>query len=166
MIVQSTSNEIDSASVIKSMWAKVGVDVELQPKELTTYAAIGTARSWEDMYMGAAGVSTLYTTIISLAGYRGVSVTDVVKDQRAIDTYDEMQKNVFKNMPKVDELFRNLVPYLMEQAYVIPRPVPYSATIWQPWIKNYHGEKASGILTVDLWPQYVWVDRDLKKQMG
>ncbi len=166
MIVQSTSNEIDSASVIKAMWAKVGVDVELQPKELTTYSAIGTARSWEDTYMGAAGVSTLYTTILSLAGYRGVSLTDVVKDQRAIDTYEQMQKYVFVDMPKVDELFRNLVPYLMEQAYVIPRPVPYSATIWQPWLKNYHGEKTSGILTLDLWPQQVWLDQALKKSMG
>lgn len=166
MILQSTSNEVDAASVIKAMWAKVGVDVELQPRELTTYSAIGTARSWEDMYMGAAGVSTLYTTILSLSGYRGVSVTDVVKDQRAIDTYEQMQKFVFIDMPKVDELFRNLVPYLMEQAYVIPRPVPYSATVWQPWIKNYHGEKTSGILTLDLWPQYVWVDQELKRGAG
>ena len=108
----------------------------------------------------------IYTTILSLSGYRGVAVTDVVADPVAIKTYDEMQKYVFVNMPKVDELFRGLVPYLMEQAYVIPRVVPYSATIWQPWIKNYHGEKPSGILTVDLWPQQVWVDQELKKSMG
>lgn len=116
--------------------------------------------------MGAAGVSTLYTTILSLGGYRGASLTDVVKDQKAIDTYDQMQKSVFVDMPKVDELFRSLVPYLMEQAYVIPRPVPYSATMWQPWLKNYHGEKTSGILTLDLWPQHVWIDQELKKSMG
>ncbi|MBI2850048.1 MAG: ABC transporter substrate-binding protein [Chloroflexi bacterium] len=166
MIVQSTSTEIDAASVIKAMWVKVGVDVELQPKELTTYSAISTARTWEDTFMGAAGVSTLYTTILSLGGYRGASLTDVVKDQKAIDTYDQMQKSVFVDMPKVDELFRSLVPYLMEQAYVIPRPVPYSATMWQPWLKNYHGEKTSGILTLDLWPQHVWIDQELKKSMG
>lgn len=165
MIVQASSTEVDAASVIKAMWAKVGVDVELQPREQTVYSAIATNRTWEDTFMGAAGVSTLYTTVLSLSGYRGVSVNDVIADPLAIQTYDEMQKNVFVNMPKVDELVRNFVPYLMEQAYVIPRPVPYSATIWQPWIKNYHGEKASGILTVDLWPQHVWVDRELKKQL-
>jgi hypothetical protein len=68
-------------------------------------------------------------------------------------------------MAKADALFRKVVPYIAEQAYVIPRPTPYSYTIWQPWIKNYHGEKTSGILTLDMWPQHVWVDQDLKEQM-
>ena len=166
MIVQNISNEVDAASVIKDMWAKVGVEVELQPKEQTVYASIGTAGSWENMYMGGVGVSTLYTSVMGVGGVRGVGVTDVVADPVAIKTYDEMQKYVFLNQPKADELYRQLVPYLMEQAYVIPRPVPYSATIWQPWIRNYHGEKPSGALVVDMWPQQVWVDQEMKKKMG
>jgi len=166
IVVQNILNDADWASTLKAMWEKVGVEVEIKPVEGVSYQGIVSARSWEGMIFGTAGVNTLYTVILALSEYRGAARNWVIQDQYIIDQYAEMQANVFVNMDKTDEIYRDLVPYIMEQAYVIPIPTPYSYTIWQPWIKNYHGEKASGLLAVDLWPQHVWVDDALKESLG
>ncbi len=166
IIVQNILSDVDWASALKTMWEKVGVEVEIVPEEATAYQDVVSARSWEGMLFGTAGVNTLYTVILALSEYRGAAVNWVIKDQYIIDRYAEMQDNIFINMQKTDEIYRDMVPYIMEQAYVIPFPTPYSYTIWQPWIKNYQGEKASGLLAVDLWPQHIWIDQALKKSMG
>ncbi len=166
IVVQNILSDVDWVSALKAMWDKVGVGVEIVPVEGVAYQSIVSARSWEGMIFGTAGVNTLYTVILALSEYRGAARNWVIKDQYIIDQYAEMQANVFINMQRTDEIYRDMVPYIMEKAYVIPIPTPYSYTIWQPWIKNYHGEKASGLLAVDLWPQHVWVDEALKKSMG
>ena len=85
----------------------------------------------------------------------------MIDDSRIEATSQEMQKYVFINMPKVEQLYRSLVPYIMEQAYHIPRPTPYSYTFWQPWVKNHNGE----IPIYSQWAKYVWIDQDLKEKM-
>ena len=73
--------------------------------------------------------------------------------------FQEIQKNIIVNFPKTDQLYRELVPYLLDKAFVIPRPTPYSYRLWSPWVKNYHGEPIGMALSL------VWVDRELKEQM-
>ncbi|MEE8419125.1 MAG: ABC transporter substrate-binding protein [Dehalococcoidales bacterium] len=166
IVVQNILSNVDWVSALKAMWDEIGVDVEILATENTAYQAISSARSWEGMIFSTAGVNTLYTVILALSEYRGAARNWIIKDPYIIEQYDEMQQNVFVNMDRTDEIYRDMVPYIMEQAYVIPIPTPYSYTIWQPWIKNYQGEKASGLLAVDLWPQHVWVDEALKESLG
>lgn len=164
MIVQNVSRDMDPAAVFKAMWAKIGVEVELQPREAAVKAAMQTARSWEEMNLGNLAGTSSIAAVMSLSAYRGVGATSYINDPVVEDIFQRMTKHHFTNMPEVDRLFREFVPYIMEQAYVIPRPSPYSYTFWQPWIKNYNGE---GVVTVqiDLWLKHVWIDRDLKEKI-
>jgi len=73
-----------------------------------------------------------------------------------------ISKNLFLDMPKVYQEYMKIRPYVMEQAYEIPRPTPYSYSLWWPWLKNYYGQGVfhGGFL------RYAWVDSALKKSMG
>lgn len=157
MIVQNISSEMDSAAAFKAMWAKVGVEVELQPRETAVYTGIARGRTWDEMGLGGV-TSTSFTSIFDMTGMRTGTVT--WSDPVIEDTFQEMQKSVFVNMPKAYESYRKLVPYLMEQAFTIPRPSPYSYTFWTPWVKNHYGDAS-----LRNWLPYVWIDQDLKEKL-
>ena len=106
---------------------------------------------------GSAGGSAIF---YSFGGLR-LRNNSYINDPRIENAYQEIQKNIIVNFAKADEIYRELMPYLQEQAYYIPRPSPYSYVIWWPWLKNYHGET-----TVGLWLPFIWIDQNLKKSMG
>jgi peptide/nickel transport system substrate-binding protein len=60
----------------------------------------------------------------------------------------------------------SLTREILEQAPYVWLPIPYVHTAWWPWVKNYGGELRAG--AVRPWPIYarLWIDHELKKQMG
>jgi hypothetical protein len=66
---------------------------------------------------------------------------------------------------KMDQLHAELMPYLLDQAYVIAPPWPYYHVFWTPWVKNYHGEYNVGYYNWFTFTKWVWIDQDLKKQL-
>ena len=75
--------------------------------------------------------------------------------------YNTIQSNIMINYPAADLAFKNLVPYLLDQSFLIPMPAPWGYRIWQPWLKNFYGEGS-----IDVWLKYAWIDEDLKSTMG
>lgn len=166
ILVQNTSSQLDPAAVFKAMWAKVGVDVEIQPREAAVYTSINSNRSHEELVWRTLPSSTL-TNFYAQTNIRGTGVNNPSyineppgKDPVMEAAFQEIQKNVIMNMPKAEEIFKGEVPHILEEAYWVPNVAPYSYFIWQPWIKNYHGEPS-----LRQFPQYIWVDQELKAQM-
>lgn len=156
MIVRSHSNEMDLAETLKAMWERVGIDLEIRPLEKGVVNSIHAGT--QDEAMLRVLPSDGLVQVFDLARVRGV--VRGVNDPVVLKAYQDMQQYVFVDMPKVAEIYRSMVPYLMEQAYVIPRPTPYSYTIWQPWVKNHNGEAA-----LALWLKHAWIDQDLKARI-
>jgi peptide/nickel transport system substrate-binding protein len=159
----------DLAAVLKDMWAKVGVDVELQPRDLALYNAAFATRNFEELFFGTqpGGTGQLYTRYGN-SYFRGPNNFNLsyVNDPEGTDPtitsiIDQIQKAVMVNYPKAEELTKQLNQYTLSQAFLIPTPAAYTYTLWQPWIKNYYGEGAA-----QYWLQYLWIDQDLKKAMG
>ena len=162
MIVQNISTLMDSAAVYKFMWAMVGIDVELQPKETAVYTGTTMALGgYEEMRMATAG--GWLPSYPGLSALRGPTNPSQVNDPRIEEAFNEIAKHVIINMPKADQLYRDLMPYILEQSYFIPFPPPQSYRFWQPWVKNYYGETTTA---VRIWLKHAWIDQDLKKQMG
>jgi peptide/nickel transport system substrate-binding protein len=165
VICQSIVAQVDPLSAIKAMWAKVGVDLELQPKEYAVWISIQQSRAHEEMLVRPGAGIYGYANMIN---FRGGSYFNVsyVNDPHIEEVYAEMQRNVLINQDKADQIHGDLMPYLLEQAYVVPWPTPYSYTIWWPWIKNYHGETIIGHSAGNVsWLTWAWVDQDLKEAM-
>lgn len=63
---------------------------------------------------------------------------------------------------KVDALHKDLMKYVLDQAWVLPMPDPYNYAFWWPWVKNYQGELTIGYDNSPNLAKYVWIDQDLK----
>jgi peptide/nickel transport system substrate-binding protein len=163
--VQGIASQVDPVSAIKAMWARVGVDLTIDPKEYGVYSSVSTTRSYDEMlYASIFGIGAFD----NLANLRGPSTGNksYINDPVTEQAYNDVQKYILVDQAKVDSLYRQLLPYVQDQAFVIPKPTPYSYVFWWPWIKNYHGEAGvNWYETFTSWVPYVWVDQDLKEQM-
>ena len=166
ILVQNISASVDLISAIKAMWAKVGVDLILDTKETAVYTSLNNTRNYDDMILRLSVADP--NNIGNMANYKGNQVfnTSYVNDPEAEKVYNEMVKNIIVNEKKVFELHKNFMPYLQEQAYIIPMPLPPMNVFWQPWVKNYRGELIIRFASFVSWIKYAWVDQDLKKSMG
>lgn len=162
MIILSSSTYADMASILKDMWSKVGIDLTLEPKESGVYTSISNARSWEETIMGTGGAGTRLMQILSLGGVRGPAIP--WKDPFIEEANAKIQGNVIWNMPVAEQAYRELLPYIKEQAHAIPMPVPHAYVFWQTWIKNYRGELPQMSFRLPL--KHIWLDQELKKSMG
>jgi peptide/nickel transport system substrate-binding protein len=72
----------------------------------------------------------------------------------------------FKDNQAADAIHKELMKYVLDQAWTIPMPSPVSYTMWQPWLKNYYGNTTVGYINEPNWTQWAWVDQNLKNSMG
>ena len=66
---------------------------------------------------------------------------------------------------EASQKYRELMKYILEQAWVLPKVTPDFYTVWWPWIKNYNGEAQLGYLNRHFY-NWVWIDQEMKKSMG
>ncbi len=155
---------IDPLSMVKDMWAKVGVELTIEPKEYATFTGIIVNRAYDDMlYPFYSGIGT-YFKAINYTGpgmYNASYVDDPVLNQAR----DEMTA-AYPDEARVDQIHRELMPYLLEQVYAIGLPAPYSYRFWWPWVQNYNGESSVGYYNAGNYSKYIWIDQELKKAMG
>jgi len=159
--------DVDFLSVIKDQWSKVGVDLEINPLELGVHSSTWRGLKYTDMLLaGGMGIGGYYRMIhCDTPSYWNPSqVNDPYVQEVKKQIVDYFNQG---NWNQVDATFKELTKYCLEQAWYIPRPLPYSYVLWWPWVKNYHGELNLGWAGPQWrWCQYVWVDQGLKKSMG
>jgi peptide/nickel transport system substrate-binding protein len=153
---------VDYLSAVKDMWAKVGVELNIQPMEFGAYMGMALSKKYDEMLYAFYVQPGPYAQLFA---FRGPSTFNRswVNDPRVEETYNEILKYDLIDQAKVDQLHHDIMPYVLEQAWYIPRPAPYVYHFWWPWLKNYHGEIDLGYNAS--WPKFVWIDQDLKKQM-
>ncbi len=162
----------DEVAIFKDMWAKVGINLVLDVKEVTLYNTIVSTRNYDDMlYRSMTGG---FPTMFYFSPIRGTSVNNpsyinepIGADPVIEATFQAMEKVNMINMPEFFRLFKELRPHLVAQAYQVVRPLPYIYNFWWPWLKNYYGQatSASGVANVQF-IRYHWIDQAMKKSMG
>jgi len=158
------NTEVDYYSIIKDQWAKVGIDLNLNVVESGVETNISIARSHEALITAATGPPSVWPMLIVLTGegwQNGSMLNDPVINAAAakIGTMAILDEKGAMNET------RELMKYVLDQAYVIPAASYPTFCFWWPWIQNYHGERSIGYFWVQSWPQYVWVDESLKESM-
>jgi peptide/nickel transport system substrate-binding protein len=158
---------VDYLSIIKDMWAKVGVELTLIPLENAAHNSRWNARNYDDMLYGLMASAGTYRRGTNFAGAGGGWNLSFITDPKATEARDKMLA-LFNagDDAGCDAVMREFTVYLLEQAWVIPTPVQKYVTFWQPWIMGYHGESSPGIINEGQQNMYIWIDQDLKAQMG
>jgi len=159
VIVLNSFGYCDLASVYKAMWAKIGVNLEIQPKEMGVWISISYSRAYEDMLLSVATAGSAYPLCLNMPWFRGLMSSSYVNDPLIEAAREEIQKHVIIDMPEADRLHSDLMPYIVEQSYYIPVPSPNVYSLWWPWVKNYYGEIPLIFAT------YCWIDRDLTEEL-
>ncbi|OGO37072.1 MAG: hypothetical protein A2147_05680, partial [Chloroflexi bacterium RBG_16_57_8] len=167
ILVANSAERVDELSVFKQMWSQVGIDVSIDVREPAVFTGIAFARSHQDMIYRS--MFQTFSIQLFLSGLRGTSTfnSSYVNDPAGNDPYIEqryqdLQTYIFTDTPKAYKAYQELKPYVLEQAFYIPRPTPFTYTIWWPWLKNSYGQG----LGQGEWLQYYWIDQDLKRAMG
>ena len=169
LLIMNTPAMEEAASIMKEYWADVNIDIELQVLEPSIYTGMFWGGQIEDMILSNSpgGTGALFTRY-SMGYYRGPNVFNVshVNNPPGTDpiieaAYNRQCETVMVDYPAADKAFKDVIPYILEQAFLIPMPAPWGWRVWQPWMRDYHGEGGG----YKFWLKYTWVDQDLKESM-
>ncbi|HEX9897001.1 MAG TPA: ABC transporter substrate-binding protein [Dehalococcoidales bacterium] len=158
----TTATTTDYLSLIASMWSDIGVTLKLDGRDYNTYVSRIRARNYDNMiYYNSSATWQKFQSISGTSTFNQSYVNDARINEAlatAMDLigYDDAQ--LAKN-------FAALVPYIIEQSWVIPTPLAYTYVCWWPWIKNWNGELSVGFYNNPSYLKYEWIDQDLKQKM-
>jgi peptide/nickel transport system substrate-binding protein len=159
-------NQVDYFSVIKEMWSKVGVDLTIDAKETVVWNNIWSARNYDQIMHGSIGGWGVAFTAINYKGGGSTNGSYVGPDAVVDEAVAKMQKAVLAGgQAAQDPIHKELMKYVLDQAWAIPFPSAGSYNMWWPYLKNYHGETGIGRYNNWNWSKYAWVDQDLKAKL-
>ncbi|MBI4267735.1 MAG: ABC transporter substrate-binding protein [Chloroflexi bacterium] len=157
----------DYFSLYKDMWAKIGVQVEFRPSETAAQLVLRRERKYEQMMTGVGAFPT--ANLYKMNTYKGGAASEynlsMVDDPYIEQMFTKIQRALVTDRAEANRLFKEHLKYVLNQAWVIPAVQPPEYTMWWPWLKNYSGEHTLGYNN-RIWPQFVWLDQELKKSMG
>jgi peptide/nickel transport system substrate-binding protein len=165
VIVQNTPQAQDRGALLASQWAKLGVQVDVNVCDNTTYVGYRYNKNFKDALItvvetpGAVFVlqRTAYTGATLNPGNYSNPVLDAQIDQ-IVATRDIDLMNKLTKAACVD---------LLMDTPAIPVQVGLDGYYWWPWLQNYYGEfnVADANQPVPLLAR-MWIDQDMKTQMG
>lgn len=162
-----TNPMVDYLSIIKDMWTQIDVDLEIITEEIGAYNGRWASRNYDEMFYTLWPSSGTYVRMLALTGTGVGQNLSFINDSKVTETKAKMlEAFAAGDQAEVDSLFKNLMPYVLEQAWCIQSPIPYTYAVWWPWIKGYSGEYSPGICNEFRWAKYVWIDQELKRSMG
>ncbi len=158
--------DVDILSVVAAQWAEIGVKVELDPREYAVFRTVMNSHAYEDMIFWPPILGKpyhLYYSDPAVARLNLAGVNDpIVNEARS----RIMDFEAFKDPTKRDAVMKEIAVYENEQVHKFTLPVPDTFVVWQPWVKNFHGEVRLGAGGCYDWTRFIWVDQALKKSMG
>jgi len=161
----STAMPLDAAALLKDVWAKIGVEVEIVANDEITNREIMAKKEY------------LHT-----ASYSGCEVGNAVDILTRSGETDHYFNYAMWSNERFDELCAlmavetdttKLNSYIKEAGLIMLEEVPYipytarpEGHYWWPWIKNYYGECNIGDWEIANVLAYAWIDQDMKADMG
>jgi peptide/nickel transport system substrate-binding protein len=165
--VMITSTAVDSWSIYKDMWAKIGVDLEFDVRDGGSANAAMRSKSYEGMVPSSGNFASIW---YSMPAYTGTGDTNrsMVSDPLIDETVAKARLAALTDGEVAAfTMLRELSKHIYWQVYDIS-PINSGrirTTYWWPWIKNYSGEFYVGYFN-NYWYKWAWIDTVLKKQMG
>jgi peptide/nickel transport system substrate-binding protein len=164
-----TATGVDNLAVVKDYWAKIGVDLQIDVRDATVFTGIYSRGKQEEMIYGTPGSGANQPSKFS--NYYGVGTLnytriDDARCNEVMETVDKLGWEFYTDRAQFCSIMKDIYPYILEQCWQIPMPGYYTYTVWWPWIKDYNGTGGLGYLNTYNYLKYIWIDQDLKKEMG
>jgi peptide/nickel transport system substrate-binding protein len=160
-----TAAEADYYSIIKDQWAKAGIDLQLNVLEAGTHLNENLARSHTQLITSATGPPSIWPMISVLQGTAWQN-SSMIDDPVVNEAIAKQQTLAITDEKAAMGVTRELMKYVLDQAWVIPCPSYPNYNFYWPWVRNYSGERSLGYFWVNSWTQFVWIDQTLKTSLG
>ena len=160
----SASVEGDLLQLVGAYLEKIGVKMEIQTLEYGAYFSAmmtKTNAAGYFMFLGNTNPTTaLRKSFVKGNVWNPAQFSDPEIDKKMAEVLAESNERV--RQVKVRLMTREI----LEKAPLIYLPTAYVYTGWWPWVKNYGGELRAGAERPGPIHARMWVDQDMKKQMG
>jgi ABC-type transport system substrate-binding protein len=164
IICYNTPTQVDYLSLIAQMWSEVGVTLTIDAKDYATWIGRVRARNYGANELLYSYTSGAWQRMINFNGV-GQYNSSYINDTRVAEAAAKVPDYIGIEEAKLAQQNADLMPYIIEQCWVIAKPNPYAYVIWWPWRKNWNGELQVGYYNYPSYLKYTWTDQTLKKQM-
>lgn len=166
-----TTTDADYYSILKDMWSKVGVDMSLDIVDIGVEIRLLASGQYPAIASFGVSLPYMYYYMPHLTGASGTANPGKIKDQ-TIDAGLTKINTILATTEDENSALsvwgKDLLPYLLGQAYAIPRVAGPTYNFWWPWVKNYSGEQWLGgdLDNAYSWYPFIWIDQSMKSSMG
>ena len=163
-----TPAEVDYFAIIKDMLAKSGIELAFDVKEAGSGRPIYNSGNYDIVgSFGGRGPISVFYHMVTMRGTGPAGGNgSQINDSKIVEASDKMKSLYLTDSKAAMRVFKDLMKYVLDQAYVISRPIYPQTTFWWPWVKAYSGEQSVGYFMYESWATFIWIDQDLKKSMG
>ncbi|GAI61239.1 unnamed protein product [marine sediment metagenome] len=153
---------IEMASLVQDMWDDIGVEVVTEVMEQVAAAKLTTERVGYDV-MTRTHENWPPLIVLRAMFYPGQSVS-VYDNDYYTALYDEAKGTTDADARNL--MFKELAFIGLDDVPYIDVGAPRQLLCWWPWVKNYYGE-----LNESAWGNAhinarIWIDQDLKAELG
>ena len=170
MTVSTSSEDIESCRIVRDYLAAVGIDVEMLTPDFETYVTNLYVRNYLEM------ISCLWANNFpgdAMNWAEGGVLNSIWNFGKVVDDQAYATNLATACMEEDGEYYAAIKADNVRRLgmmYQLLVPTPVSSTFWWPWLKNYHGEPYALLPYYDSdWGKickYLWIDQDLKDDMG
>jgi len=154
----------DQGALLKSQWDKIGVDVNLITVELVTHREHMHAGTYTGSMNSGVDVGNPLNALL-----RHFVTGSIFNYFLWSDSYFDAQMDklaVELDYTKRNAILKEMGVYVIDKVPIVPLAIRADSVYWWPWVKNYYGETNIGDNDFHTLMAYVWIDEDLKKEMG
>lgn len=164
MTVTSTnSHEQDMAQIFQEYWSKIGVDVTLHLVDPTVKMNMELNHTHDPLIDETTGPVAVFMVGNSFSGIR--YNLSVLNDPTINQDLSDVRTAAYTDLNVAMQKYEKMTEYALGQAWNVPDVEGPVSIFWWPWLKNYSGEITVGYDKMT-WPEYIWIDQNLKKSMG
>ena len=77
-----------------------------------------------------------------------------------------METSATLDLEERNKKWAQLAQIVVEATAYIPIGIQYELTYWWPWVQNYYGESSTTYRSSSMVEAGIWIDRNLKQEMG
>ena len=170
VICWNTPIMIDILSLYQDMLADIDIEMTLDIVDYAVYNGITRSRDYganEMVFTTDSGNGT-YMKMIDFRGASSYNPSRINEDYSIAEieeAYAEIITYAGTDEAAMMRINRELMPWLIEQVYMIPNVRPAYYMLYWPWLQNNYGTYAVGYYNFTGSLKYAWLDQAMKEEM-
>ena len=165
--VVTVSANVDYLSILKDMWAKVGVQLEIVIRDSGQIVALVNKGEHPPLSVSNTNAVGRFYQPTVLTGVGDSNRSMIRQDPTIEAALSKMRALALTDIYGAMKIMRDVTrDYILAQAYAIPTPMAQSTVFWWPWLRGYSGETTVQLSIYNRWAEWVWIDEAMKKTMG